>query len=350
VLPLTTQATKLVQVLDDLPKDESVLARTLTIALFSKMAPGSRVHFKKGGRTEASIRELFESATKIARNEKASPSARAAAIRSLSLGTFADQKDVFLGFLSFREPEAVQLAALETLSRFDQPAVAGLILDAWPGLSPKLRASAAETLFARPAWVSAFLDSVEKGSVKVGEVDPARLALLKASAEPKLKARVEKLLAANHLSKRADVVAAYRKALDLTGEAGRGKEIFKKTCATCHRLEGVGEVVGPDLASIRNKGSESIILNVLDPNREVLPQYLAYYAATTNGRTLTGLLTAETATSITLRRPDATTETLLRVQIEDLRSTGISFMPEGLEQQVDVQAMADLLAYLNSIK
>ena len=68
------------------------------------------------------------------------------------------------------------------------------------------------------------------------------------------------------------------------------------------------------------------------------------------GRTLTGMITAETANSLTIRRADGTSETVLRIDIEELRSTGLSFMPEGLEKQIDVPAMADLLAYLNSIK
>ena len=62
------------------------------------------------------------------------------------------------------------------------------------------------------------------------------------------------------------------------------------------------------------------------------------------------MITAETANSLTIRRADGTTETVLRIDIEELRSTGLSFMPEGLEKQIDVPAMADLLAYLNSLK
>ncbi|MES2794103.1 MAG: hypothetical protein V4719_31100, partial [Planctomycetota bacterium] len=88
----------------------------------------------------------------------------------------------------------------------------------------------------------------------------------------------------------------------------------------------------------------------LDPNREVKPQFLSYVVVLDSGRTLTGMIAAETANSLTLRRADNTTETILRVNIDELKSTGISFMPEGLEKQIDVPGMADILAYLNSIK
>jgi len=61
------------------------------------------------------------------------------------------------------------------------------------------------------------------------------------------------------------------------------------------------------------------------------------------------MITAETSTSLTIRKADNTTETVLRVDIEELQSTGLSFMPEGLEKQIDTAGMADLLSYLNSI-
>jgi hypothetical protein len=62
------------------------------------------------------------------------------------------------------------------------------------------------------------------------------------------------------------------------------------------------------------------------------------------------MITVETPNSLTIRQPDGGQETILRLDIEELRSTGLSYMPEGLEKQIDVPAMADLLAYLNSVK
>ena len=146
------------------------------------------------------------------------------------------------------------------------------------------------------------------------------------------------------------MVAAYHKALQLKGDPARGKAIFKKECSACHQLEGVGTPVGAELNAIRDQGSEAILLNILDPNREVKPQFLTYVLVTNAGRIVTGMIAAETATGLTLRRADGTSETIVRLDIEELRNTGVSFMPEGLEKQIDVPAMADLLAYLNSVR
>jgi putative heme-binding domain-containing protein len=93
-----------------------------------------------------------------------------------------------------------------------------------------------------------------------------------------------------------------------------------------------------------------VLANVLAPNQDVNPQYLNYVVVTTDGRQLTGMITAETATSVTLQRAENQTDTVLRIDIEDLRGTGVSLMPEGMEKQIDKQAMADLLEFLKRVE
>ena len=107
--------------------------------------------------------------------------------------------------------------------------------------------------------------------------------------------------------------------------------------------EGYREAVS---AAMKARGSEAILVNVLDPNREVNPQYLNYVVRLTDGRTLTGMIAAESATSLSLRRADNQQDTVLRIEIDQLKSSGQSLMPEGMERQIDKQQMADLLEYL----
>lgn len=341
-----------VKAIDELPNAEAPLAREIVRSLVSKLPVAGREHLSgaAGGKAPAILADLLGDARRTFEDDKRSPEDRAAALRALGLAKFADVKGFLAAALELRQPGPVQQAALETLGRFDDAEVPRLVLAAWPGLSPRLRATAAETLFSRPAWVAAFLDAVEKGTIRPGDIDPARVALLEASADPRLRDRAVKLFAAARLGKRPDVVAAYRKALEIKGDPKKGKTLFKQHCSACHRLEGVGEAIGADLAAIRDRGLEAVLLNVLDPNREVKPQYVTYSLETTSGRVIAGMITAETTNSITLRRPDSTSETVPRRDIAELRSTGLSFMPEGLEKLIDVPAMADLLAYLGSIR
>ncbi len=138
--------------------------------------------------------------------------------------------------------------------------------------------------------------------------------------------------------------------LALEGDADRGKLPFKKVCAACHKVEGVGHEIGPNLATIKNRGAEALLVNMLDPSREVNPQFVNYVLLTDDGRQMTGMIAAETATSVTLKRGEDAGDTVLRINIDQLASTGLSLMPEGVEKQLTRQEMADLIAYLLQIK
>ncbi len=146
--------------------------------------------------------------------------------------------------------------------------------------------------------------------------------------------------------RREKIVEAYRDALTMKGDITRGKAAFKTACAACHKVEGVGQEIGPNLAAMKNRGAEAILLNVLDPNREVNPEFPNYVVVMTDGRSLTGMIASETATSVTLRRREGESDTVLRVDIATLQSTGLSLMPEDLEKSIDLQTMTDLISYL----
>jgi putative heme-binding domain-containing protein len=194
-----------------------------------------------------------------------------------------------------------------------------------------------------------FLEAVARGDLPASDLEPGRLRLLEQHKDQRVAGLVGRLKQKLKLGQRDEVLAAYQAALKLKGNAEAGKKHFQKICAACHRLQNVGHEIGPNLATLQNRGPESILLNVLDPNREVNPQYVNYVVMTTQGRSVTGMIAAETATSVTLRRKENETDTILRSQIEEIRGTGLSIMPEGLEKELDQQAMADLIAYLMSL-
>jgi putative heme-binding domain-containing protein len=339
-----------IEALDGPLAGDQALARDVVAALMGRATPSARAGFNRagGGRAGTILDGLLRDARATAADETKPTAARAAAIRSLKFAAPEEVLGLLADALAPSRPPVVQTAAVETLAVFEDPRAAAALLQAWPAMSPRLRATAVEALFTRPSWVVAFLDAVERGDVGRAEVDPARLDLLRSYPDAAVRERAAKALAGG-LARRQDVVARYQKALALKGDPGRGKAVFKSQCSTCHRLDGVGQQVGADLSAARDRGLDAVLLNILDPNREVLPQYLSYVLVTTGGRVLTGMLAAETPNSVTVRKPDGGEETVLRLQIEELRSTGLSYMPEGLSQ-IDVAAMADLLAFLSSLK
>ena len=158
------------------------------------------------------------------------------------------------------------------------------------------------------------------------------------------------MLAGQVAADRQKIVDAYHVALGLKGDAVNGKAVFKKTCSTCHRLENVGTEVGPDLLSaLRTKTREGLLIDIFDPSREVDPRYINYVLTNKAGRVFTGMIAAETASSITLRRAEKAEDTILRSQIDEIQATAKSLMPENLETQLNKQDIADLIAYLLSV-
>jgi putative heme-binding domain-containing protein len=191
---------------------------------------------------------------------------------------------------------------------------------------------------------------MEKGTIRQGQLEAERIARLKSGLDDSMKARLEKMVKTEVNISRAKVIEAYKHILSNEGNASAGKEVFRKQCSTCHKLEGVGYQVGPELiAAIRGKGKEYLLTSILDPSKEVDSRYVNYTVETKQGRVLSGILVAESGTSVTLRRGENAEDTLLRNQIESIQSANKSLMPEGLEAQINQKDMSDLLEYLVKI-
>jgi putative heme-binding domain-containing protein len=267
----------------------------------------------------------------------------------LAWGPFALAAKTLPELLGPQNPNEVQLGAIRSLSLHDGPHVADLLLAPWAGYSPGVRREVLEALFARPERRARLLDALEQKQVPVNQVDPFRLEQLQKSPNAELRRRAEALLAGKTSPDRRKVIDEYRAALDLPTDTARGKAVFKKTCATCHRLEDQGIEVGPDLLSaLRNKSREVLLTDILDPSRDVDPRYINYVVRTKAGREFTGLVAAETASSITLRRAERAEDTILRSQIDEIQASAKSLMPDGLEMQLSKQDLADLVAYLQA--
>jgi putative membrane-bound dehydrogenase-like protein len=279
---------------------------------------------------------------------EASEGGRLAAVRLL--GRRADNRHDDIQMLGRQlvpqNSAALQSAVVSALGRLDDERVPGELLAHWDTLSPSLRSQILDVLLSRERWLRRLLAVVEKAGVPAAQVDAARRQILLEHKDPSVRRLAAKLLAGSTNPDRKKVLDEYQPVLRMAGDRGRGKAVFAKRCATCHQLEGVGHVVGPDLASLSNKSPAVLLIAILDPNQAVDNRYLHYVAATKDGRLSNGILTAETATSITLREQDGKEQVILRGDLEELRSTGKSLMPEGLEKDLARQDLADLITYL----
>src|SRR5262249_484871 len=192
------------------------------------------------------------------------------------------------------------------------------------------------------------LVALEKGPIRASDLDAARRQRLFQHRAASIRSRAAKLLADPVSQDRKRVLEDYQSLTARTGDGIRGKDIFAKRCATCHKLDGVGHEVGPDLGQMANKSRAAFLIAILDPNQAVDARYIRYLAVTKDGRQHNGILVGETANSITLREQDGKEAVILRTDLEALEGTGKSLMPEGLEKDIDKQEMADLIAYLSA--
>ena len=296
------------------------------------------------------LEALSRRATEAVRDSAGDLAVRQAAIDVLGRTAAMREADVelFESLLNPRTELELQRAAASALARTAGLSVPGRFLAAWKSASPDLRAHLLNLFLSRREWIPPLLDALESEAVRPVEVDAAARQRLLSLKDDALRRRSESLFASRASADRGKVIATYAPAVETPGEASRGRETFVRVCAACHRLGDIGRDLGPSLASLSGKRPEYLLENILDPNRAVEARYLSYIAITEAGLTHTGLLTSESATSVTLQGSDGKPVAILRTELESLTSSGRSVMPEGLEKDVTVDQMRDLLAFLRS--
>lgn len=304
---------------------------------------------RAGPELRAAIAEVLAEAPEIAADrDGASAAERTEAIRLLAWAARGAALPALAALLAPDEPAEVQLAAIRALSALGGDEVGRVLVRGWRSYSPAVRREAVEALFSRDERLEPFLDALEAGTVLAAQLDPTRRAALLEHTRPEIRRRARQVLVRLEVASPEEMVREYRSVLVMEGDADRGAEVFERECATCHRLDGVGHEVGPDLAERASSSREELLVDILDPNRSVQSNFVNYRLDAADGSVVTGLLARESASSVTLRRGDSVEDTVPRSRIDSLTSMGLSLMPEGLENEIEPSEMADLLSFLRS--
>jgi putative heme-binding domain-containing protein len=297
----------------------------------------------------AKLAHCLHEAREVASSASTTPTARAAAIALLGYSDFADVHEALSQSLSVPR-ESVQLAALSALDRFDDSGAGETIVARFSDLTGRARSEAATVLLRRPQRAIALLNAIGAKRIRQSDLDAAQInQLLNYRADDAVRTLARSVLKAPS-TQRTEVVEAFRPALSLTGDAVKGKLLYEQRCISCHRGAGEGHSVGPDLVSVRNSGKEKLLLNILDPSREVAPQYVSYLIETRDGQSVLGILASDTPASLTVRQAYSKETVIARSQIKRMRSDGKSLMPDGLEAGLTPQDLADLIAFVESVK
>jgi putative heme-binding domain-containing protein len=323
-------------------------------ALDRRKLPWRKLQSEGGADLKAAMTRaegLFTAARKLAASESgatAAPPVLEPAIRILGRASDGQDEDLKLlsGLLRPQVPPGLQHAALTALSRVGGNRTSDILLTGWRGYSPALRVEVLNVLCRRADWLQALLGALEKQVIPPAQIDPGHQQTLLTHAQTAVRERAAMLFA----STRADleqVLKNYQVVLELRGVPERARALFTNNCATCHQFKGEGTSIGADLASVADKPADYLLSAILDPNRAVEARFISYTAVTRDDTEFTGIITAESPNSITLR--SATGEmTILRADLQELTSSSLSLMPEGFEATFKPQDIADLIAFVQS--
>ncbi|MCC6588342.1 MAG: c-type cytochrome [Bryobacterales bacterium] len=286
----------------------------------------------------------------VAQDSTAGADLRADSISLLALYNPAARRALLEKLAQPAEPEPVQLAAVRALGRIPGNDISAFLLQGWRAFTPAVRMEAADALYRDPDRLPTVMAALKSGDIQPWALAFRHRSRLVMHRDPALREEARKIFESKG-NERAAVIAQYQPALDAQAakaDAQRGREIFENICAKCHKLNGKGADVGPDLATVRNQPKQVLLTAIIDPSQSISQGFEAFVVETTTGGTIDGVLGPQTPTTVTLRHEQGKEDVIQRKDIKSMYVTNLSAMPGDLEKQITVQQMADLLEYLKS--
>jgi putative membrane-bound dehydrogenase-like protein len=338
-----------IRILRRVSRSESVLTSDLTMAADVAAFAQQTEELSESEDVAAAIADAGQQAVTLLRMPELAEGAIVAAIRIVSVaGITTDDVLVRLDeLIAPNQSVGIQQAALAAL--LDNGS-SDRVFESWRTLSPDRRNQALDILIRREGALLQLLKQLEDGVLTAADLGAIYRDQLLNHPNADIQIRVKQVLGASQSVDRHTVVMEWQNRLaDLTGDLARGEAVFKKRCATCHQLQNIGNQVGADLSSLRDRTTPALVTAILDPNKAVESRFLSYTAVLTDGRTISGMLKSETGTSVTLIGTDGKPQELLRSDLDDLLASNRSFMPEGLEKDLTPQDLADVILFVQSV-
>jgi putative heme-binding domain-containing protein len=239
-----------------------------------------------------------------------------------------------------------RLAAVLFLAASDaQPALEHL-LAAWQASTPPLRASIFDAFLSRSGRVNRLLEALETERLPLATLSAGQRTRLMERADSHQRPRLEQVLSRAHPASGTDALLPYADALQGPRDTGRGAELFRLLCASCHQVGKVGTHVGPNLSQVLQRPEETLLRDILWPSETIASGYEAYTVTTTADDEFTGILLNDTPASITLRTAAGLDQVVLRKHIARLRNSSLSLMPDGFGAVLSPADCASLLSWI----
>lgn len=303
------------------------------------------------GKMKSEVDAIMRRAVADTSDPKASSANRLTSIELLAHSDFATAGSALLNLVGSRAPVNLQQAAIRALTRIVDPSIGPALVDPlkWRVYPPSVSRAVVTAMRSNTRLLPDLLSAMESGVVQNWMIEPRVRASLMKHRDKKIQALAKKVFGALESGDRMKAYQESKAIAKMKGSSVNGKAVYGRICAQCHVYEGTGFKVGPDLTGVRNQPAEALLMHIVMPNYEVVPGFTSYEVETKDDRSLNGLLASESDTSVTLRLAQGVDETILRSNIQSMRSTSLSLMPDELEKTMPKQELADLLAFLKGL-
>ena len=290
--------------------------------------------------------ELWEDLAKLAEDPAQPVNLRVATIGLLADSPRQDTTQRLAEMVTGTSDPELTGPLLQTWCAIGEDAPDELLIERLSSATPQLQRILLPLVASSEARLGLLAQQMRAGRITAGQIGVAELTKLVARAGGDTQTQLQQQLSLIANSDRSQAVEQYKPSLAFDPDVHRGLEVFRKHCASCHRVGEVGVDVGPNISDSRTKQPLELLTAILDPNLAIDNNYFRYVVLTEDGRVIEGIIAEETADALVIRGQDDKRELIRREDIDTMKATGVSLMPDGLEAQIDQQSMADLIGFI----
>ena len=273
--------------------------------------------------------------------------------RQKALASLVDARDVKLpGVLQgLLKEEELRREALRALGVFEDAGTPGAVLKIYNHLDTDGKRDALTTLASRVSYAKALMVAIDKNEVKANELPADIVRQLRAHGQKDINGKLDKVWGVSRSTPETKLkeIAKYKKLLQAKPakpvNLSRGRALYQRTCAQCHKLYGEGGEIGPDITGSNRNNLDYLLTNMLDPNAEIPNDYRTTILRTKDNRILVGVVRRSEGQSVTMATP-AEVVTVAKSDVASIEQQNFSMMPEGLVLAFKQDELRDLIDYL----
>jgi putative heme-binding domain-containing protein len=295
--------------------------------------------------------DAFAALRQTAADEQAEPGARRKALEALIAGKDAETAGLLKKLLA--KPGPLRAEALRGLAAYTEGDTVDAIMAVYSQLTPEEKRDALATMAARPNWAKSYGWLLDGGSVPKADVSVTLIRQLRSFHDPGLNDTLDRhfgKMSASSADKQAEItkIKAWLTAdFIAAGNAAKGREIYHRSCAVCHKLFDAGAEIGPEITGANRTDLDYLLQNIVDPNALIGEDYQLNTIELKDGRVLVGMIKGSDANALTVRTMTETT-TVPHSDVKAKTVAPLSMMPEGLLSVLSREETRDLFRYLAS--